>query len=301
MIMNKNLTSKDLCLYRGIPGIAILAISLLVAVRIGCDFGRDGFIQTVVFLGCNLALWTLFLTVFQFLPSDVLALWMKKANSSARPASYKEIHEAQLLLPCIKEAENGNDTDDDVVEEIVEEEPESGDADETQDSVPVSQTQAYTFSSEKFSALNREHLLKREAERQHLHTIILEYAGITMSPYLSEQALSTILDEIQMWMNDCTHMPQPIALRVRLTTLDLQHFIWNIGKRLGARNGYNGTCMANFIKAMFPDIFKDKEIESVKNLTFNPDKGSIRIDRPSGDDNDIEFHYQQQESTEKSA
>lgn len=283
--MKKNSISTDLCLCRGISGIAILTILLLVAVRIGCD----GFIQTVVFLGCNLTLWTLFLTVFQYLPSDVLALWMKKTKSSAEPVSYKEIREAQLLLPCVNKPENNNN--DEAIEEVAVDEPEAGDTCETPAPTPEPQTQTYTFSSEKFSALNRQHMLKREAERQYLHTAILEYVGITMSPYLSEQALSAILDEIQTWMNDCAYVPQPIPLRVRLTTLDLQHFVWNIGKRFGARNGYDGTCMANFIKVMFPNELKDVESKSLeRSLTSSPDDGHIKLDRLVYTDNYI-FHF----------
>ena len=34
---------------------------------------------------------------------------------------------------------------------------------------------------------------------------------------------------------------------------------WNIGKRLGTKNGYNGYVRADFIKAMFPDVMKDIE------------------------------------------
>jgi hypothetical protein len=37
------------------------------------------------------------------------------------------------------------------------------------------------------------------------------------------------------------------------------HFVWNIGERLGTKNGYNGYARADFIKAMFPDVMKDIE------------------------------------------
>lgn len=298
--MNKNLTSKDLCLYRGIPGIVILAISLLVAVRIGCDFGRDGFIQTVVFLGCNLTLWTLYVLLFQELPCDVLQLLTEKRRNAVEAMPCEKPCEVPLLLPCFNEPQEDFSAEE--TEEVTDEQHEQEDTPAvTLETVSVSPAPSYAFSSEKFCALNRQHMQRLEAERQHQHAIILEYAGSTMSPFLSEQSLSILLDEIQMWMNDCTHVPQPISLRVRLSTLDLQHFIWNIGKRLGARNGYDGTCMANFVKAMFPDIFKDKERVSIKNFTFNPNKGSIRIDRPSEEYGDMAFHYQQQETTEKSA
>ena len=58
----------------------------------------------------------------------------------------------------------------------------------------------------------------------------------------------------------------------------------NIGERLGTKNGYNGYARADFIKAMFPDVMKDIEQDSIRNFKFQPNKGSIVIDEPDEDD-----------------
>ena len=64
--------------------------------------------------------------------------------------------------------------------------------------------------------------------------------------------------------------------------------ITNIGERLGTKNGYNGYARADFIKAMFPDVMKDIEQDSIRNFKFQPNKGSIVIDEP--DEDDYHFH-----------
>ena len=89
------------------------------------------------------------------------------------------------------------------------------------------------------------------------------------------------------WSEEYTYSPIPIRLKQRLTTLDLRHFVWNIGERLGTKNGYNGYARADFIKAMFPDVMKDIEQDSIRNFKFQPNKGSIVIDEPDEDD----YHF----------
>ena len=91
-----------------------------------------------------------------------------------------------------------------------------------------------------------------------------------------------------MVVEEYTYTPIPIRLKQRLTTLDLRHFVWNIGERLGTKNGYNGYARADFIKAMFPDVMKDIEQDSIRNFKFQPNKGSIVIDEP--DEDDYHFH-----------
>ena len=61
----------------------------------------------------------------------------------------------------------------------------------------------------------------------------------------------------------------------------------NIAERLGTKNGYNGYARADFIKAMFPDVMKDIEQDSIRNFKFQPNKGSIVIDEPNEDD----YHF----------
>ena len=74
---------------------------------------------------------------------------------------------------------------------------------------------------------------------------------------------------------------------------DISHLIWNIAKRLGMENGYNGNNCASFIVRLFPDLCKNvKDTTIAQNLTANGDKGYIKIDKPEENDPTI-FHYSQ--------
>lgn len=132
---------------------------------------------------------------------------------------------------------------------------------------------------------------EQEQEQRRKDTIaaILDYARYTMSPYVYDnEELENLCEEVRHWSEEYTYSPIPIRLKQRLTTLDLRHFVWNIGERLGTKNGYNGYARADFIKAMFPDVMKDIEQDSIRNFKFQPNKGSIVIDEP--DEDDFRFH-----------
>lgn len=129
----------------------------------------------------------------------------------------------------------------------------------------------------------------QEQKRKDIIDAIMAYTTRTMSPFVSSnEELAKLCGEIRKWTEDYTYTPVPIRLKQRLTTLDLRHFIWNIGERLGTKNGYNGYARADFIKAMFPEIFMDVELDSIRNFKFQANKGSIVIDEP--DKNDYHFH-----------
>ena len=131
--------------------------------------------------------------------------------------------------------------------------------------------------------------LEQEQRRKDTVAAILDYARYTMSPYVYDnEELENLCEEVRHWSEEYTYSPIPIRLKQRLTTLDLRHFVWNIGERLGTKNGYNGYARADFIKAMFPDVMKDIEQDSIRNFKFQPNKGSIVIDEP--DKGDYHFH-----------
>ena len=135
----------------------------------------------------------------------------------------------------------------------------------------------------------KEYQLAQEQKRKDIIDAIMDYTTRTMSPFVSNnEELTKLCDEIRKWVDDYTYTPVPIRLKQRLTTLDLRHFVWNIGERLGTKNGYNGYARADFIKAMFPEVFLGIELDSIRNFKFQANKGSILIDEP--DKNDYRFH-----------
>ena len=78
----------------------------------------------------------------------------------------------------------------------------------------------------------------------------------------------------------------------RLTTVDLHHFVWNIGELLGGKNDYSGYVRADFIKSMFLKIFMNMNLDSIRNFKFQPNKCSIVIDEPDENGNSKEWTCQ---------
>jgi len=137
----------------------------------------------------------------------------------------------------------------------------------------------------------KEYELEQAQQRQVMIDAIMDYARHTMSPFVYDnKELEKLCDEIQKWTEEPTYKPVPVRLKQKLTTVDLRHFVWNIGERLGTKNGYNGYARADFIMQMFPTIFMDMSQDSTRNFKFQPNKGSIVIDEPDKDD--WHFHYE---------
>lgn len=266
---NTNLpTVREACLVWGLPGVAILAISLMVAVRVGNDFGHDGLVRAVTFIGSNVLLWLLYALMFQMLPAELyLSIYRRKLNRQTlseveTAASGEEIQDESLV-----KAESNTVSDVQTDEQPV---------------TPSSNPDTYAMRCE-------QHRRQCEQEKAGLVNAIMDYVNYIMPPYVDEESLALLCGEIRLWAEDSTHRPAAIRLTGKLTTVDLRHFAWNIGERLGKENGYDGTARAVFIKAMFPDVFKDTEIESIKNFKLNPKACRIPIDEP--EDGSYAFHY----------
>ena len=155
---------------------------------------------------------------------------------------------------------------------------------------PETQDESVTVQTQEDSYTQRCKAYEQEQEQRRKDTVvaILDYARYTMSPYVYDnEELENLCEEVRHWSEEYTYSPIPIRLKQRLTTLDLRHFVWNIGERLGTKNGYNGYARADFIKAIFPDVMKDIEQDSIRNFKFQPNKGSIVIDEPNEDD----YHF----------
>jgi len=65
-------------------------------------------------------------------------------------------------------------------------------------------------------------------------------------------------------------------------------YFCSLGSASLALGGQTRAAFPDFIKAMFPDVMKDIEQDSIRNFKFQPNKGSIVIDEP--DEDDYHFH-----------
>lgn len=146
------------------------------------------------------------------------------------------------------------------------------------------------LSSEAYIQRNEEYMAELEAERSRVLAAIIEYVHYTMSCFMKEEDMPSFCQEIVNWADDPYYAPKSANLKVKLSTVELRHFIWNIGERLGRENGYDGYARALFAMSLFPMEFTGIEIDTVKNFTVEPRKGRIKLDRPDPDS--YEFHYQ---------
>ena len=78
-----------------------------------------------------------------------------------------------------------------------------------------------------------------------------------------------------------------------LTSFDIRHLIWNITSRLGLGRGkqYSVELCINFIRTMFPDLCKDLDYSTLKNLRVTSTTDKIHIDEPGNDG--FSFHIPQ--------
>lgn len=274
MLEMKSLKFRDLCLLFGCPCVAFLSISLLVSLKVGADFQQDILAKWTAFILCNLLLWLLYV-MFQ---SVLVDLFPQKRNKQSMEIPQAIEQEVQTDVALETESTNSlpittNDTPSLIT-------PTSG-----------TQEESVTVQMQEDSYTQRCKAYEQEQEQRRKDTVaaILDYARYTMSPYVYDnEELENLCEEVRHWSEEYTYSPIPIRLKQRLTTLDLRHFVWNIGERLGTKNGYNGYARADFIKAMFPDVMKDIEQDSIRNFKFQPNKGSIVIDEP--DEDDYHFH-----------
>ena len=251
-----------------------LSISLLVSLKVGADFQQDSLAKLTAFILCNLLLWLLYV-MFQ---SVLLDLFPQKKDKQSM--AIPQTKEQEVQTDVAHETERTNTLP------IM-----TNDSASMTATTPGTQEESVSVQTKEDSYIQRCKAYEQEQEQRRKDTVaaILDYARYTMSPYVYDsEELENLCEEVRHWSEEYTYSPIPIRLKQRLTTLDLRHFVWNIGERLGTKNGYNGYARADFIKAMFPDVMKDIEQDSIRNFKFQPNKGSIVIDEP--DEDDYHFH-----------
>ena len=104
----------------------------------------------------------------------------------------------------------------------------------------------------------------------------LDYTRNTFALYLSDNDLDILCQNLQIYIDklDFDNL-KPVKVKT-LTALDLRHFGWNIWNSFKPRNQMD---IAHFLKIVFPDIFRDAEVESIKrHLKDDERKGAVKIE-----------------------
>lgn len=245
-------TQAVVILCYGGPAAVIMICSLMAGVIIGADFRDDPMIRIGVFTTCNLLLWALYLAVAMPVASGISSIIV-------RPK----------LLPTSVN-----------IKVTVDEQSEATSGENSLPSLP--QNYAHRV------AVYQQELTEQKSQ---LVAEILQYVAYIMPPFIHEHDMPGLMEEVRQWSSNPKHTPsRSFDLKERLSTNDLRHFVWNIGERLGQRNGYDGETRCRFVKALFAEALRDVEPTSLKNFRTTAYSDRIKLDIP--DAGEVTFHYQ---------
>lgn len=132
-----------------------------------------------------------------------------------------------------------------------------------------------------------ENFKKKEAERQvKIMDTIREYVTIKTAPYLSKEAIATLIVNIEYMACDHPNLYKPIRSNIDnpLRSPGLRHLAWNVGERLNVPL----VKRAEFIKASFPHELVNATLEYLRLNLRDTVTSQIPIDVP--DEGDFRFH-----------
>lgn len=111
---------------------------------------------------------------------------------------------------------------------------------------------------------------------------IAEYTRTTFQQVLTPEEIDNLVNSMKFFAIDYEPDQHPAAVNRaihRISTLDLHHFGWNIGKRLKKDN----TGIAHFLKTQFPVVFKNSTEASMKKKLKSEDGrfmiGIVELDK----------------------
>jgi hypothetical protein len=212
--------------------LAIATLARISAVSLGVD-SFTAFIVFIVVLGIEAVVYLSIHVVLQRLMLPWIGEWLSKT-----PYFRKKIKSRQV--PIIEE-----ETIAKAGMVVVEEE----------DVLPDIPEQP---SFEDFRNEQRQNIVKEQKDKQN---IALDYTRKSFALYLSDEHLISLCRNVLMYIDNAdVNKLKPVKVK-ELTVVDLRHFGWNIWNFLKPRNQMD---IANFLKIVFPDVFRDAEVESIK-------------------------------------
>ena len=132
-----------------------------------------------------------------------------------------------------------------------------------------------------------ENFKKKETERQvKIMDAIREYVTIKTAPYLSKEAIATLIANIEYMACDSPDLYKPLRSNIDnpLRSPGLRHLAWNVGERLNVPL----VKRAEFIKASFPHELVNATHEYLRLNLRDTVTSQIPIDVP--DKGDFRFH-----------
>lgn len=114
-------------------------------------------------------------------------------------------------------------------------------------------------------------------EREEKLKVFIEYTTKKMSSHMNPANFEKLCNNIQLYIQDEKPIiTEPVTTNGDLNSLDLRHFGWNIGTRLG----YKGDSKAYFIKSVFQEELKHLSLSTLQQTLRQDGKCSIKIDTP---------------------
>lgn len=247
--MIENKTTSDCTIYAFV-GTAILAISLVVAMYVGNDFHQSLFVESIIFVGSNILLWAIFISMVNY-PYELMTIG---SNSKTK-------------------------------KNVVEAEPAT---EQEQQKQTLPQTESVKYSHEDYSKCVEAQEKEAQEIKEKRTRAVLDYVHRTMSRFLCEEDLYKVIEAVKEWSNDCNYIPAPInRFKENVENIPLRHFVWNIAERLGKRD-YTMAMRIAFIKTLFPKPFEGLDYSTLKNLKAPCSNDVIPIDEPDNGRHD--FH-----------
>lgn len=237
--MTENKTISDCTIYAFV-GTAILAISLVVAMYVGNDFHQNLFVESIIFVGSNILLWAIFISMVNC-PYELMTIGSngktKKNVVEVEPVTEQPMH----TLP---------------------------------------QTEPVKYSHEDYAKCVEVQEKEAQEEKEKRTRAVLDYVHRTMSRFLYEEDLNKVIEAVNEWSNDTNYTPTAInRFKENVENIPLRHFVWNIAERLGKRD-YTMAMRIAFVKALFPNPFEGLDYSTLKNLKAPCSNDVIPIDEP---------------------
>lgn len=120
-----------------------------------------------------------------------------------------------------------------------------------------------------------EQLQNKAKQQEEKLNIALDYTRKTFAPYVSDEHIELLCENIKIYVDKLGAVKLQTIKVKELTAIDLRHFGWNIWNFSKPRNQMD---IAHFLKVVFPDIFKEADVETIKRHLKDDDlKGIIKI------------------------
>jgi hypothetical protein len=225
--------------------VACAALVIATLARIfAVSMGFDGFTAFIVFL-IVLAIQVIVYLSIHVVLQNLMLPWI--GNGLAKiPYFRKKIEQRQVYPIVIESPIEEEEADIDI--------PESG---------------------ESLADIRNEQQQNIAKEQEEILNIALGYTLKSFILYLSDEDLDVLCRNIRAYMSRLEEKElKPVKVK-ELSALDLRHFGWNIWNYFKPRNQMD---IAHFLKAVFPDAFKEADVETIKShLKDDELKGFIKI------------------------